>query len=438
MIQKHHLMSGLALSLALALTPAWAQGARTVTRGADYIVAVVNKELVTQFEVEQRAQRMRDELQRAGRPVPAGDALRQQAFNDLIDERVVVSWARDSGMKVDDQDVDRAVANIASANKMTIEQLQARLRTDGIDYQRLRANLRDQILAERVREREVPQRIKVTDSEVENYLEAERAKAGGEQTLNIAQILVTVPENASIEQVQARKQRADEALQRVRSGESFGKVVSEMSDDVAARERGGELGVRPVNRLPDLFVDAVKSLAVGAVAPQVVRSGAGFHVLKLVERGDTLAAVTQTHARHILLRPSARLSPEATARRLAELRAQIVGGKRRFEDVAREVSEDGSAAQGGDLGWAGPGMFVPEFEQAMNALQLGQVSEPIESRYGFHLIRVDERRQVTMEPRQVREQARNILREQKYGPAYQEWMDELRTQAYIEKREPPQ
>ena len=221
-------------------------------------------------------------------------------------------------------------------------------------------------------------------------------------------------------------------------GESFAQVARELSED-GNREAGGELGLRPAARLPDLFVEAVKELEVGKVTPQPVRSAAGFHVLKVIDRQQPdFYQVTQTHARHILLRPSARLSPEATARRLAELRAQIVGGKRRFEDVAREVSEDGSAAQGGDLGWAGPGMFVPEFEQAMNALQLGQVSEPIESRYGFHLIRVDERRQVTMEPRQVREQARNILREQKYGPAYQEWMDELRTQAYIEKREPPQ
>ncbi|MBQ0960578.1 peptidylprolyl isomerase [Ideonella sp. 4Y11] len=438
-MSKHTtLLSCLTLGLALAFGAAHGQSTRTPARSADYIVAVVNNELVTQIEVDQRLQRLKDDLRRANTAAPPEDELRRQALRDLIDERVQVTWARESGLKADDLEVDRAVANIASANKMTVEQFRARLRDEGMDYQRLRANLRDQLLAERAREREVPGRIKISDSEVENFIEAKRGQAGATQTLNIAQILVSVPDGAAADLVAQRQARADEALRRLRAGESFAAVAREMSDDSAGRERGGELGSRPVDRLPDLFVEAVKPLAVGAVVTAPVRSGAGFHVLKLLERSEAIATATQTRASHILLRPGASLSADAAARRLGELREQIAAGKRRFDEVARSVSEDGSAAQGGDLGWANPGAFVPEFEEVMNRLPVGSLSEPFQSRFGVHLLQVTDRRQVPVDIRQLREQARNALREQKYESAYTEWIDELRARAYIEMREPPQ
>lgn len=433
------LLSCLTLALALSFgTAAHGQSTRTPTRPADYIVAVVNNELVTQNEVEQRKQRLREDRQRSRASALTDDELRRQAVRELIDERVQITWARDSGLKADDSEVDRAVANIATANKMTLEQLRARLREEGMDYQRLRANLRDQMLAERAREREVPARIRITDGEVEDYIEAKRSQSGGAQTLNIAQILVSVPEGAAADLVEQRRQRAEDALRRVRGGEAFAAVAREMSDDNAGRERGGEMGSRPVDRMPDLFVEAVKPLAVGAVAAAPVRSGAGFHVLKLLERSEVIATVTQTRASHILLRVGDGVSVDVVARRLVELREQIQSGKRRFEDVARSVSEDGSAAKGGDLGWASPGAYVPEFEEVMNRLPTGTVSEPFQSRFGVHLMKVVERRQVPMDMRQLREQARNVLREQKYEPAYAEWIDELRSRAYIEMREPPQ
>ncbi|MBN8487170.1 MAG: peptidylprolyl isomerase [Burkholderiales bacterium] len=437
-MSKHTtLLSCLILALSLG-SAAHGQSTRTPARSADFIVAVVNNELVTQNEVDQRMQRLREERQRARIAVPADAELRRLAVRELIDERVMVTWARESGLKADDAEVDRAVANIATANKMTVDQLRARLREEGMDYQRLRASLRDQMLADRVREREVPSRIRITDGEVEDYIEAKRSQSGGSQTLNIAQILVSVPEGAAADLVEQRKARADEALRRVRAGEAFAAVAREMSDDSAGRERGGELGSRPVDRLPDLFVEAVRPLAVGATVPAPVRSGAGFHVLKLIERTDVAATVSQTRASHILLRPGNNLSVDAAARRLGELREQISSGKRRFEDLARSVSEDGSAAQGGDLGWAGPGNFVPEFEEVMNRLPIGSVSEPFQSRFGVHLLLVTDRRQVPMDMRQLREQARTALREQKYEPAYAEWIEELRARAYIEMREPPQ
>ena len=426
----------LGLSLLAGAAPAQAQ-TRGTARSADYIVAVVNNELVTQFEVEQRLAQAREQAQRSGQSLPPDAELRRQAVQSLIDERVVITWARDSGLKVDDQEVERAVANVAASNKLSVEQLKARLRDEAIDYGRFRNNLRDQILAERVREREVPQRIRISDAEVEDAIDAERAKAGAGQVLNIAQILVTVPEGAAADVLAQRRARAESALARVKGGEPFEKVARELSED-ANRERGGEIGSRPVDRLPDLFVNAVRTLPVGGVSAELVRSGAGFHILKVIERMDKAATVTQTRARHILLRPSARQGVDAATRRLADLRAQIVGGQRRFEDVAREVSEDGSAAGGGDLGWATPGMFVPEFEDALNRLTPGAVSPPVESRFGVHLIQVVERRQVAMEPRQLREQARAALRESRYPAAYDEWLADLRSRAYIEMREAPQ
>ena len=442
MISPTSALRALTLALAMALTGGWALAqtgaARGASRPSDYIVAVVNNELVTQFEVDQRVARAREEAARAGSTLPSAEELRRMAVDALIIERVLITYARDSGMKVDDQELDRAVANIASMNKLTVDQLRQRLKEEGIDPTRFRANLKDQILTERVREREVQARIRITDSEVENLLEQQRDKSGRVQTLNLAQIMVTVPENADEATVAQKRDKVQAALARVKAGEAFEKVAREVSED-ANRDKGGEIGARPADRLPDLFVEATKDLAAGAVTAAPLRSGAGFHILKVLTRGDDpLAYTVQTRSRHILLRVSPRLSADAAAKRLAEMREQIFSGKRRFEDLAREVSEDGSAPNGGDLGWVSAGQFVPEFEQAMNKLPPGGLSEPVESRFGLHLIQVLERRNAPTDPRQLREQARNALRETKYEGAYNEWAEELRARAYIEMREPPQ
>ncbi len=424
-----------AAALALAMSAAAQSPTRSSPRTADYIVAVVNQELVTAVEVDQRLARVRDGAARGNATLPPPAQLRQQVLDSLIDERVVLSHARDTGVRIDDAEVERALASVALQNQIQPAQLRERVEREGLDFNRFRANLRDQLLVERVREREVQRRISVTDGEIDAFLAEQRGAAAAQVELNVAQILVPVPEQAS-EAVQAeRRARAEAALARVRGGEDFAAVAREVSED-GNRERGGEIGMRPAERLPTLFVDAVRTLQPGAVAPQVLRSGAGFHVLKLVERRDAGAfSVTQTRARHILLRPSARGGNAGAQRQLAELRRAIVAGERRFDDVAREVSEDGSAAQGGDLGWTSPGSFVPEFEEAMNALPPGGVSEPLVSRFGVHLIQVLERRNVDLEPRQLRQLAANALREQKYEQAYRDWVRELRSQAYVELRD---
>jgi peptidyl-prolyl cis-trans isomerase SurA len=412
--------------------------AQNRVRNGDYITAVVNQELVTAAEIDLRLQRARAEAARSGVRLPPEPDLRQQIMDALIDERVIITNARESGMRIDEPEIDRAVQSVAAQNQISLAVLRERLRAEGIDYGRFRANLRDQMMIERLREREVYQRIRVSDEEIDGLLAQQRAQANADPDTNIAQILVTVPEGADASVVEARRARAEAALARVRGGEAFDAVARAVSED-GNRERGGEIGRRPASRLPDAFVEATRELQPGQVAPALLRTGAGFHVLKLVERSDAgLGMVTQTRARHVLLRTSPQLNAEVAARRLADYRRQIESGARSFEDIARQFSEDGSAAAGGDLGWSSPGVMVPEFEEAMNALQPNAMSPPVVSRFGVHLIQVLERRDVALDPKQVREQARNVLRERKFEQAYLDWTKEIRARAYVEMREPPQ
>jgi peptidyl-prolyl cis-trans isomerase SurA len=424
--------------LATSLVQAQPSGQRRApVRQGDYIAVIVNQELVTAGEVERRLERVRAEAPR-GTQLPPEPELRRQLLDALIDERVMISLARENGMKVDEPEIDRAVQSIAAQNQISLATLRERLRAEGTDYARFRANVRDQILIERLREREVYRRINVSDEEVDRFIAEQRAAAGQDAEVNLAQMLVPVPEGASIAEVAERRGRAVAALDRVRKGEAFEAVAREVSED-ANRERGGVIGLRPASRLPDVFVEATKNLKVGDVTPEPLRTGAGFHLLKVVERKEpAIGRVTQSRVRHVLLRTSPQLTSEVAARRLAEYKRQIESGRARFEDIARQHSEDGSATAGGDLGWASPGMMVPEFEQAMNALEPGSLSEPVVSRFGVHLIQVLERREVAIEPRQLREQARNILREQRFEQAYLDWTRELRSRAYVEYREPPQ
>lgn len=405
------------------------------TAPGDHIVAIVNQELVTAVEWERRTDALRQAAARAGGPSRPLDAWRRQALEDLINERVIVTHAREFGGRVDDVELDRAVENVAAQNQLSLPQLREALRAQGLDMARFRADLRDQILVERTREREVVGRIEVSETEVDRELAARQAAARTRGELNLAQILVPVPEGTDPATLEARRARAEQALARVLAGEPFDAVAREVSED-GNRERGGEIGLRPADRLPDLFVEAVAGLEPGQVRPTLLRSGAGFHVLKLLERRDGGdPALVETRARHILLRVSPQASAEQAASRLLALRREIESGARRFEDVARQVSEDGSAPQGGDLGWFAPGMMVPEFEQPASRLAVGAISEPVRSRFGVHLIQVLDRRPLVLTEAQRREQVRSVLRERKFEQAYEDWVAELRARAYIELRD---
>jgi peptidyl-prolyl cis-trans isomerase SurA len=429
--------SALLCMLLVVGSGAGAQNRASAVRGGDHIAVIVNQELVTAGEVERRLERVKAEAGRGAR-LPPEPELRRQLLDALIDERVMISTARESGMRVDEGEIDRAVQSIAAQNQISLPVLRERLRAEGTDYGRFRANVRDQIMIERLREREVYRRINISEDDIDRFLAEQRAAAGTDMETNLAQILITVPDAASPSEIADRRARAAAALERVRKGEAFETVARDVSED-ANRPSGGVIGLRPTSRLPDVFVEATKSLPIGGVTPEPLRTGAGFHLLKVLDRKEpVLGRITQTRARHVLLRTSPQLSAEVAARRLAEYRRQIESKSRSFEDIARQHSEDGSAAAGGDLGWTAPGQMVPEFEQAMNALPIGGLSPPVVSRFGVHLIQVLERRDVALEPKQLREQARSVLREQRFEQAYLDWAKELRSRAYVEYREPPQ
>jgi peptidyl-prolyl cis-trans isomerase SurA len=365
--------------------------------------------------------------------------LARQVLDRLISEKAQLQFARENNIKVEEAVIDQAEQNVARQNQIDVAELRRRLEADGVPLAQFREELRNQVLLQRLRERELETRVRVTDLDVDQYLRDQQSGASAaSQELNIAHILVAVPENANDAQVANLRARAERVLQRARSGDDFAKLAGEFSDVPGAATTGGVVGRRSADRLPPLFVQAVQNLPEGGVA-DIVRSGAGFHVIKLIEKhgGSLAGAVTQHHARHILLRPSGQLSTTAAVQRLAELKKRIQAGQGDFAQLAREVSQDASARNGGDLGWTNPGTFVPEFEETLAALSPGQISDPVVSRFGVHLIQLVARRQHTLTPREQREIARNILREKKLDELYSQWAQDVRGRAYVELREPP-
>jgi peptidyl-prolyl cis-trans isomerase SurA len=438
---------GLRLSGASAASPlskaldgsARAVPGNTGVRSADYIVAVVNSEPVTNTEVRERMARVAQSIAGQGGQLPPENVLAREVLERLILEKAQLQSAREGGIKVDDYAVDQAAQNVARQNSLSLEQMMARLAADGISAKRFREELRNQLLLQRLREREVDGRVRVTELDIDQYLKEQRASGDtSNMTLNLGHVFIAVPENASPAVVAQREARAREALEKLNAGQDFSAVVREYSDAPEAKE-GGVLGLRPADRYPELFTRAVAASPKNSVVGPL-RSGAGFHLLKVIDRSQQGMAtvVTQNHARHILLRPSEQLNEGQAAERLADYRRRVQTGQARFEDLAREYSQDGSAKEGGDLGWAGPGAFVPEFEEVLNQLKPGEVSAPVVSRFGVHLIQLIDRRQATLSAREQREALRNVVREQKLDKAYATWVQEVRGRAYVEYRDPPQ
>ena len=409
-------------------------------RAADYIVAVVNSEPITNNEVRVRMARIEQQLAQQGQPVPPRDEFARQVVARLISEKAQLQLARESGIKIEDTQVDQAEQNVARQNQVEVAELRRRLTAEGLSLSQFREELRNQLLLTRLRERELESKVKVSDLDVDQYMRQQQAGPDlASEEFKLAHILIAVPENATEAQVASLRARAERVLQRARSGDDFAKLAAEFSDAPGAAETGGVVGLRTADRLPPLFVQAVQKLPDGGVS-DIVRSGAGFHVIKVLERrggGLPGPTVIQTHARHILLRPSAQLSESAAVQRLADFKKRIQAGQADFAQLAREFSQDTSARNGGDLGWANPGLFVPEFEETLNALAPGQISDPVISRFGVHLIQLVERRQATLTQREQREIARNLLREKKLDELYAQWAQDVRGRAYVELREPP-
>lgn len=413
-----------------------AQGSQPV----DYIVAVVNSDPITNSEVRTATQRVLKELTQQRAAVPPLDELRRRVLERLINERAQLQLAAESGVRVDESAVDQAEQAVARQNQIDVAELRKRVAKDGIDAKQFRSQLRDQITLARLHEREVEARLKISEGDIDAAIAEQRAGNTDPQAqeINLAHLLVAVPEKASAEQAAELQQKAEKILARLRAGEDFAALVQEASS--ADRTNGGQLGLRRADRYPPSFVAATQNLAVGGIS-DIVRSGAGFHILKLVEKrapSSLNRAVVQSHARHILLRLSPQLTQAAAIAQLADFKKRIEAGSTTFQALAREHSQDGSAPQGGDLGWTGPGAFVPEFEEPMNRLADGQISQPVVSRFGVHLIQLIERRRVEMSEREVRESIRAQLRESRYEGAFTSWAQDVRGKAFVEYREPPQ
>ena len=434
-VSSHRVIALLAVAFALgnvAVSTTFAAESNT----SDFIVAVVESTPITNNDVQRRIARLKKSAAQAGN-VPSAD-LRKQALEQLITERAVIEQAKTSGVEVDRTAVDREELRVAAQEKLTLDGLHRKLVAEGSSAEQLRRDLRERLLIDRLADRYVPSRIQITEDEVTQATKERIANSVDDNPqIELAHILIAVPEKAATSAVDAARLQAQETLARLKSGADFAALAESLSDS-PDRRNGGLMGLRPLDRYPTLFADAVKSLQVGQFAP-VLRSGAGFHILKVIERRSSNAVtVTETHVRHILLRPSGQLSLVVARARLSDYRRQIESGKATFEGLAREHSQDGSSLQGGDLGWIAPGVFVPEFEEVMNQLAPGQMSDPSVSRFGVHLIQVLGRRQAAIQERELREIVRNTLRESKYKETFDRWAAEVRGQSYIEYRDPPQ
>jgi peptidyl-prolyl cis-trans isomerase SurA len=446
-------LAGVSLGLALLLPPSLqAQSLRLsnqvkpslgvvqsgVTLTADFIVALVNSEPVTNNEVRQRLLRVEQQYAQRGVALPPRETLARQVLEQLVTERAQLQRAAELGIRVDEAALAQAEMTIAAQNQLELEEFRRRVAADGMDINRFRNELRNQLLLQRLQEREVEARVTVTEADIDDFLRDQNSGDLGKLELNLAHVLILVPEGTPPARVNELQARAQMVADRARAGGDFAALAREFSG-AAERVNGGEFGWRTADRLPSLFVDATRALPAGGIAGPL-RSAAGFHVLKVLEKrqaGLPDASLIQTRSRHILLRPSAQLSQADAVARLNQYREQIASGKATFEELAKENSQDGSARSGGDLGWVSPGQFVPEFEQAMNGLRPGEMSQPLVSRFGVHLIRVEERREAALSQRDQREMARGLVREKKAGDALRNWIQDLRGQAFVEYREAP-
>ena len=458
MIKQRAFVLGLAFAaqVTLLLAPAHGQGLRVspqlggsrpaarpndnTPRAADYIVAIVNSEPITNNEVRSRMVRFEQQLTQQGTSLPPRPELARQVLERLISEKAQLQLARETGVKIDEATVDQAEQNVARQNQVDVAELRRRITADGVELSQFRDDLRNQLLLTRLRDRELEARVRVTDLELDQYIREQQGLSDASAVeINLAHILIATPEGANAQQVAALQARAERVQERAQAGEEFTWLVREYSEASDAATTGGIVGLRTADRYPPLFVEATQSLREGGVS-KVVRSGAGFHIIKVVEKrhgGLPGANVIQSHARHILLRPSAQLSEAAALAKLADYKKRIEAGQADFAQLARENSQDASARSGGDLGWANPGLFVPEFEDTVNALSPGQLSEPLVSRFGVHLIQLLERREASLSQREQRDLARSLVREKKLDEAYVNWAQDVRGRAYVEYREPP-
>src|SRR5574340_686415 len=385
----------------------------------DSVVAVVNDDVITRYELDEQVRTVVRQLQKQRTPLPAADVLERQILERMITDMLQAQYANESGVRVDDTQLDMAITRIAQQNKFaTSAEFRAKVEAEGVDFKKFREEIRSEIISTRLREREVDSKLIISDSEVDNYLANKEKMGGAGEEFHLAHILVVVPEQASADKIQAARDRAEQALTQLGNGADFAQVAAGISD---ARDalKGGDLGWRPSDGLPPLFLGELQKLQAGQVSA-VLRSPSGFHIIKLIEdrSGNAPVVITQTHARHILIKTSEIVSENEAKRRLMEIKQRIEGGAD-FAEQAKRYSQDGSAQQGGDLDWLSPGQTVSEFEAAMNKLQPGTIGA-VQTQFGWHLVQVLERRSADVSEQQKRQQARVSIATFKSDELYQE------------------
>ncbi len=401
---------------------------------ADRIVAVVNDEAITLNELNARLASVERQLRTQGTPLPPHQVLEKQVLERMIMDDIQLQYAKETSTHVDDDQLDAALQRIATANHLALPEFRAALQKDGVTWAKFREEIRDEMIISKLRERVVDSRVTVSDAEVNNYLASPEYAAGANEELNLSQILLRVPEQASPAQLASIHARAEQALAQIKRGDDFARVAASYSDAPDALS-GGVIGFRPLNRLPDLYVNAAAKLQPGEVSG-ILRSPAGFHIIKLIARrggAQEAKTVVETHARHILIKVNELVSDADAKRKLLDLRDRLEHGAD-FAELARLYSNDLSAAKGGDLGWLYPGDTVPEFQRAMDALKVNEISQPVRTQYGWHLIQVLGRRVEPVSTERKRQLARQALRERKSDEAYEDWLREMRDRAYVEYR----
>ena len=399
----------------------------------DRIVAVVDQLVVTENELNDRVRTVTAQLEKQGAQLPPADILQKQILERLINDRLQLQLAAQTGLRVDDNQLDKTIERIADQNKMDMPQFREALAGDGISYRKFREDIRNEILLARLREREVDNRINVTESEIDNFLTTQSSRNEAQDEYEISHILIRAPDDSSPDVLQKLKEKAENALKQLKSGSDFAQVSAAISDAPNALE-GGSLGWKTSTQIPALFADALKPMQVGEISP-VLRSANGFHILKLTNRrgGSSPLVIEQTHVRHILVKLSEVMSESQARHKLDTVKERLDNGGD-FAELAKQYSEDGSASAGGDLGWVSPGDTVPQFEKVMNELQPMAISEQVRTPFGFHIIQVLERRKQDMAKEAARLKARQEIRARKSDEAYQDWVRELRDRAYVELR----
>jgi peptidyl-prolyl cis-trans isomerase SurA len=423
----------IALALFAASVCAQPANAPSAVVSVDRVVAIVNDEALTQYELDDARRVVQQQLKQQKVQPPSADVLDKQVLERLITQRALLQQAKEDGVKIDDSQVERAIQRIAQENKLSAEEFRKALTQENIPFAKYRDDIRNEMIVQRLREREVDSKVQVSDAEVDQYLATLKAQNAGETEYRLAHILVGVPEQASSDQIENRRRRAEEALRQIKSGADFAQVAAAFSDATDALQ-GGSLGWRSGARLPTVFAEAVREQKVGTVSG-VMRSAAGFHIVKLLEKRshDDATLVDQTHARHILVRVN-ELTSEAEAKSKIERLKDRLDSGANFADLAKLNSEDASAAKGGDLGWLSAGDTVAEFDEAMKKLQPNQVSPPVRTSFGWHLIEVLERRKQDVTLDRARNEAQTAIRQRKSDEAFQDWVRQVRDKAFVEIR----